>query len=224
MLLRLLYHDIAQGERGTMRLRVPQNIRNGRQWLAVVGVLLLLGVAFLIYAGVSGLFESSVPGPDSELSGPPSAADESPQTSSAEILIGTTVGRRAPEFRLSTFDGRSVALSDFAGHVVILDFWASWCSPCRASMPTLHALWEQYRDRGVVLLGVSLDRTESAGNSYIQANGFDDMIAVWDSHQTVAALYGISGIPHTLIIDADGIIRFANHPAYLTASVLDATL
>jgi len=65
-----------------------------------------------------------------------------------------------------------VTLSGFRGHIVVLDFWASWCGPCRTSMPNLHALWEGYRDRGVILVGISLDRNESDARAYLQAHPF----------------------------------------------------
>jgi thiol-disulfide isomerase/thioredoxin len=125
---------------------------------------------------------------------------------------------------LTSLDGDSVALSDFAGHVVIVDFWASWCVPCRSSMPGLHALWKGFRDRGVVLLGVNLDRTEAAARGFLAANGYEEMVALWDSRQAVATLYRVSGIPHTLVVDTQGIIRFSGHPVRLTASAIEAAL
>ncbi len=157
-------------------------------------------------------------------------ADLSPApapTTVEEPPIGYARGSRAPDLTLRSLDGVSVSLSSYRGHIVILDFWASWCGPCRTSMPALHALWEGYRDRGVVLIGISLDRTESDARAYLRASKFDGMIALWDSvtaSQSVARAYGVVGIPRTLVIDADGIVRFAGHPATLSADLIDLYL
>jgi len=144
-----------------------------------------------------------------------------------DLPVGYARGDRAPEFALRSLDGESVRLSSYRGHIVILDFWASWCGPCRTSMPALHALWEGYRDRGVVLIGISLDRAESDARAYLRANKYDGMIALWDSvtaSQAVARTYGVAGIPRTLVIDADGVVRFAGHPATLSATLIDLYL
>jgi peroxiredoxin len=143
------------------------------------------------------------------------------------VATGTRIGELAPDFALRSLDGTSVSLSRFRGRVVILDFWASWCGPCRDTMPSLHDLWHDVASRGVDLVGVSLDRTASAASSYLASNGFGDMTALWESaeaSQAVASLYGVRGIPRTLIIDRDGIVRFNNHPALLDRAVLEALL
>ena len=137
--------------------------------------------------------------------------------------VGIEVGDRAPNFTLQSLDGKSVSLYDFRGHVVILDFWASWCAPCRASMPELQRYYEEFKGRGLVLLGVSLDRSAEDARYFLNREGYHDLIALWGSvsaSQGVAHEYGIYGIPHTFVIDKQGIIRFANHPMYLTASFL----
>lgn len=151
------------------------------------------------------------------------------QTASAPLpaAVGPRVGERAPDFTLRTLDGATVSLSQFRGRVVILDFWASWCSPCRATMPTLHALWREVADRGVELVGVSLDRSADAASAYLKANGFRDMVALWDSYaaaQAVATQYRVTGIPHTFIIDRAGIVRFNNHPARLERAAIEPLL
>ena len=149
------------------------------------------------------------------------------ETASTENVVGTRPGYRAPALSLRSLDGRPVSLSEFAGQVVILDFWASWCGPCRVSMPTLDSLWKEVRDQGVVLIGVSLDRSASDASNYLTSQGFEEMIALWESataSRAAALSYGVSGIPRTFIIDREGIIRFAGHPATLTRSILAAFL
>jgi len=179
-----------------------------------------LAIGFIIYAAVGGLFSPQGPHGASTNANGRTAVDES-------IPVGANVGDRAPDFTLRSLAGEQVTLSSLRGKVIILDFWASWCSPCRVSMPTIHALWQKYRDQGVVLIGVSLDRSESAAEGYLKANGYTDIIALWESiyaSQAVARKYGVTGIPHTFVIDRNGIIRFANHPAYLTGSLIESLL
>jgi len=139
------------------------------------------------------------------------------------VAVGTGIGQRAPDFVLPSLSGGSVALSDYRGSVVILDFWASWCGPCKATFPVIHSLWETYADRGAVLVGISLDRSEADARSYLNQAGFDDMVALWGSlpaASAVASTYNVGGIPHTFVIDREGIVRFAGHPAYLGTETL----
>lgn len=94
-------------------------------------------------------------------------------------------------------------------------------------MPALHALWEACRDRGAVLISISLDRTESDARAYLRANRYEGMIPLWDSvaaSEAVARSYGVAAIPRTVVIDSGGIVRFAGHPATLTAAFLELYL
>jgi len=155
--------------------------------------------------------------------GPPVADTEANADLVPAATVGASIGQRAPDFTLTSLTGAPVTLSDYRGRVVILDFWASWCGPCKATFPFLHALWQGEADRGTVLIGVSLDRTRTAALSYLEQTGFDDMIALWGSYSaasSVASNYGVQGIPHTLIIDRDGLVRYAGHPALLRAEFL----
>ncbi len=204
--------------------------RARRRVLWSILLLFALGAAVLGYAVASGLFSSKdpVPVPVDALPSPEPAAAMAPVAATPiPAGTGTRIGERAPEFALLSLDGESVTLSQFRGRVVILDFWASWCGPCRATMPNVHDLWRDVASRGVDLVGVSLDRTAAAASSYLADNGFGDMIALWESpeaSQAVASLYGVRGIPRTLIIGRDGIVRFNNHPALLDRAVLESVL
>jgi len=75
----------------------------------------------------------------------------------------------APDFSLSDLSGRVISLNQYRGNVVILDFWATWCMPCRVSIPELGKLHEEYRDKGLVILGVSMDDHEQFSNDYLRA-------------------------------------------------------
>jgi thiol-disulfide isomerase/thioredoxin len=135
-----------------------------------------------------------------------------------EIPVGTQIGNLAPEFTLKDLQGESVSLSDFRGEIVLLDFWASWCPPCRYSMPHLDELRERYRTEGLVVVAISLDQNMEDISAFLEENGYSDMVVLWESQkaaQAVKTLYGVSGIPHTFVIDRQGIIRYSDHPIRL---------
>lgn len=145
----------------------------------------------------------------------------------SDVPVGNRVGQLAPEFTLAELSGGEVALSDFRNRVVVLDFWATWCSPCRASMPGLEALRARYHDKGLVLVSVSLDRSGENAKSYLEANGYEEFIGLWESlaaAKQVARLYGVFGIPRTFVIDRDGIIRYSGHPIRLTDTTIEPWL
>jgi cytochrome c biogenesis protein CcmG/thiol:disulfide interchange protein DsbE len=74
----------------------------------------------------------------------------------------------APDFTLNTFDGNAVHLSDLKGKIVVLNFWATWCGPCRAEAPELQALWQKYKDRGVIFVGIDQADTTASALSYLK--------------------------------------------------------
>jgi peroxiredoxin len=159
----------------------------------------------------------------------PVPATEEPQVEKPEATVptGYHVGEQAPDFALASLAGETVSLSAFRGRVIILDFWASWCVPCRISMPDLYALWKEHEADGVVFLGVSLDRSEADARSYIQSKSYDGFVPLFGSYtaaSNVARRYGVTGIPRTFLIDRDGIIRFADHPSALTPAEVAALL
>jgi thiol-disulfide isomerase/thioredoxin len=135
-----------------------------------------------------------------------------------EIPVGTKIGDLAPGFTLEDLQGERISLSDFREKVVILDFWASWCPPCRSSMPHLDELHKRYQSEGLVVVAVSLDPDMADISNFLEENGFTDLVVLWESPtaaQAVKTLYSISGIPHTFVIDRQGIIRYSDHPIRL---------
>ena len=116
---------------------------------------------------------------DTEESGLYTLDEEQP--GALDVPVGNRVGQLAPEFTLAELNGGEVALSDFRKRVVVLDFWATWCSPCRASMPGLEALRARYQDKGLVVVSVSLDRSGEDARRYLERNGYEEFIGLWES-------------------------------------------
>lgn len=112
-------------------------------------------------------------------------------------------GDPAPDFSLTLLDGSEVSLSDLRGHVVVLNFWASWCSPCRTEAPVLQRAWETYKDRGVLFLGTSYHDAGGASQAFIEEFGITYPNGV-DLRGRISRAYAVTGVPETFIIDRDG--------------------
>jgi len=117
------------------------------------------------------------------------------------------VGRPAPDFQLTLFDGSQVRLSEFRGRVVFLNFWASWCPPCRAEARLLEAAWRHYRSRGVVFLGVNIQDREASARGFLEEFGITYPNGR-DPQNRVAIDYGVYGLPETFFISRDGLITY----------------
>jgi thiol-disulfide isomerase/thioredoxin len=117
------------------------------------------------------------------------------------------LGEKAPTFKLDLHDGGKVDLASHIGRdVVILDFWASWCGPCRMGMPIIEEVAGRFKDKGVVFYAVNLREDKSTVDGYLTSTGLDLTVAM-DKRGSVAGKYGVSGIPHTVIIGKDGKVR-----------------
>lgn len=138
--------------------------------------------------------------------------------SQAESLAKTEGGAAAPAFTLPAEDGREVSLSDFRGKYLLLDFWASWCSPCRASFPEVARISEKYKPKGVVVVGISLDRTEKPWRKAL-AEENATWLQLWDKDGNVGRDYAIRTIPHMILISPDGHIVGSYSKADLDAEL-----
>ncbi len=119
---------------------------------------------------------------------------------------GIPIGTPAPDFELQTIDGETYRLSDLKGKAVLINFWASWCPPCRAEMPTLQAAYEQYESEGLVILAVNLNEPELAIRSFQEDYGITFPIVV-DKQDRVSRMYDIVPLPTTYFVDRDGIVQ-----------------
>ena len=132
------------------------------------------------------------------------------------IIIGTALNRQlqtqptsgpAPDFKLQTFDGQEFVLSEQRGKVVVINFWASWCDPCREEAPLLQEIWERYQDRGVILVGIAYADVESASLAYIEEFGLTYPHGP-DFGTKISDDYFITGVPETFIVDQKGEIAY----------------
>ena len=117
------------------------------------------------------------------------------------------VGALAYDFALATLDGDEVTLSDLRGKAVMLNFWASWCGPCRIEIPHMIALYDEYRDSGFETLAVNVHESPAQVHGFAEQLGINFPILM-DTNGQVAAAYFVRGIPMTFFLDGDGVIRF----------------
>jgi peroxiredoxin len=116
------------------------------------------------------------------------------------------VGAKAPNFSQADTAGKTVTLGQFSGSVVLVDFWATWCSPCVSDIPNMRALWGRYRDQGLVIVSVSLDADLNAWRTFIRQSRLD-WVQVSDGryvNNTAARQYGVDAIPQKYLIGKDG--------------------
>jgi peroxiredoxin len=116
------------------------------------------------------------------------------------------VGSEAPDFTQNSPEGKPISLSSLRGKVVLIDFWASWCRPCRMEMPNVKKVYAEYHKKGFEILGVSLDQNKEAWTGAIKQDGLPwkhvSDLAFWNN--AAAQQYGVSAIPYTVLVDRDG--------------------
>jgi peroxiredoxin len=112
----------------------------------------------------------------------------------------------APDFTLQARSGKAVELTRFKGQVVMLNFWASWCGPCRQEMPLLDSIYKKYSKAGFIMLGVNVEPDSKAADDWLKQTPVTFPI-LYDTDSKVSKLYGVSGMPSTVIVDRKGMVR-----------------
>lgn len=129
------------------------------------------------------------------------------------------VGREAPDFTLKLFDGQKLSLKELRGKTVLVNFWASWCAPCREEAGALEESWERYKDKDVVFIGVNVWDENSNALSYMERFGGAYPHGM-DPEEEIQVNYGIGGVPETYFIDSSGVIR-DKYNGPLTNEIID---
>jgi thiol-disulfide isomerase/thioredoxin len=129
-----------------------------------------------------------------------------------ERMLSTNVGQFAPEISLPSPEGKEIALSSLKGKLVLIDFWASWCGPCRKEMPNVIKIYSKFKNKGFEIYGVSLDQDKEKWMEAITKDGINwpqvSDLKYWDN--VAARIYNVQGIPYTVLIDKDGKIIAKN--------------
>lgn len=115
-------------------------------------------------------------------------------------------GDTAPNFKVTTLDGKTVSTGDFGGKVLVLNFWGTWCEPCKEEMPSLDAMTRQLASQGVVVVALSVDKNEDVYKEFVKRAG-PAFKTAWDPKGAISASYGTYQYPETYIIDREGKVR-----------------
>lgn len=136
-----------------------------------------------------------------------------PLVAALALLVGVapqamaeTINGKAPDFTLKSRSGENIKLSELRGKVVFINFWASWCGPCRQEMPVLDQLYQRYRDLDFTVLGVNVEENPDAARSLLKDVPVTFPI-LFDSSNSVTKLYQVKGMPSSILVDRDGNMR-----------------
>ena len=123
------------------------------------------------------------------------------------LPLDSNIGQQAPGFILNDLAGNEISLESFIGKPVLLNFWATWCPYCRKERSHLNDLYKEYKDKGLVILSISTDRSSKKLKQYIEKTPADFLV-LSDSEGRVSSSYNIMGLPSSLLIDRKGIIKY----------------
>lgn len=196
------------------RFADPDGVRSDHWRTLTAGVVLTAGSPPARTTRSRTAASSSAPTGDHD---PRAVTPEPPATSTSghPSLAASTARPAAPALVGTTLAGEPIELASLRGRVVIVDFWASWCAPCREAMPRLQALHDELGSAGVVVIGVSVDDSEADARAFLEAAGIGFPI-VLDTEQQLAAAWEPRKMPTTFVIDREGAIA-AVHAGYTTA-------
>ena len=210
---------------------------NGRNPIIIFAGFLLLGAALAMLLFGDDLFggrQNQVPVAGD--AGETTVLDQVVEFPTAESSVAEIpssnpgildVGDKALNFTLNDLDGSPVSLADFRGQPVIVNFWATWCAPCRIEMPELQAAYEAYQDEGLVILAVNEAESAEIARAYFEEEMGLTFTAVLDEDGAIATAFGNFALPSTFFVDAEGTITvihrgpmtFEQIEEYLTATI-----
>jgi peroxiredoxin len=119
------------------------------------------------------------------------------------------VNDAAPDFTLKNLEGANLRLNEYRGQVVLINFWASWCGPCRQEMPLLDRIHQRYSDAGFAVLGVNVEGTLAPAQETASKTGVTFPVLV-DENQRVSELYDLESMPSSVVVDRDGVVRYVH--------------
>ncbi len=132
----------------------------------------------------------------------------------AIILLSSTlkvaaldIGQSAPDFTLKSIQGKNLNLAEQRGQIIVINFWASWCGPCRKEMPILQTFHNKYKNLGVSVWGVNVEQENQAGQDFLADLNLSFPI-FFDSSNTISADYQVEAMPTTVIVDRSGKVRY----------------
>jgi peroxiredoxin len=139
--------------------------------------------------------------------GEPAAASIRRQIVRPPVTDPDLIGKPAPDFTLKDVDGRELALKDLRGKTVLLNFWATWCAPCREEMPQLKALYDEFKDKGLEVIAIDYSESAEIARKYFDEHKYT-FRSLLDPGRAADNKYGAGGIPKVVLIDKDGIVRY----------------
>ena len=125
----------------------------------------------------------------------------------SQAALASTVDTEAANFTLKSNSGKNLRLSEMRGEVVLINFWASWCGPCRQEMPELEAIYQKYQSLGFTILGINVDKDRAMADKVLNSTTLSFPI-LFDSDNAVTELYKVDAMPTTVIVDRGGKVRF----------------
>jgi thiol-disulfide isomerase/thioredoxin len=140
--------------------------------------------------------------------------------STAAKTTDTASVKIVPDFTLAGLEDSKISLSDFRGHYVLLNFWATWCPPCQAELPELQAYYTAYRSKGFILLGIDVQEDPTTVSTFLQQRGFDFPVGV-DMTGAVHASFGTNSLPLSVLVGPNGELIKMWRPGAITRSMLE---